>query len=164
MPLRRYHSVPVNWWYCLLLWLWWGTRTSYSSSQKVRVVYTRASMTGCKRGPKHVVYYSLPVHAQFQKWLWKLVRPKPDQPDHLLWPWCHKCWMPNHWCTFLDIFIFFMHPLNASSSVRMRSFSTGGSCFGCEWPFSPPNATWPSVNNILIVEEICRMVMVWQMI
>ena len=41
----------------------------------------------CGRGEARVIHYSLSAHAQFQKWLWKLVQPKPDQRDRLLRPW-----------------------------------------------------------------------------
>ena len=66
----QYHRYYNALWHCLLLWPWRGTSISYYSSvQKVRV------------GPQ-----TLSAHAQFQKWPWKLVWPKPDQPDRLLRP------------------------------------------------------------------------------
>ena len=42
--------------------------------------------SGCKSSPERVIHYSLSAHAQFQKWPWKPVRPKLDQPDRLLRP------------------------------------------------------------------------------
>ena len=35
------------------------------------------------------IHYSLACTCTVPKWPWKLIRPKPDQPDCLLWPW--KC-------------------------------------------------------------------------
>jgi hypothetical protein len=46
--------------------------------------------------------------------------------------------------TFLEIFIFFMQPLYTSSKVRVRSLSMGGSFFGWDRPFTPPNEEYPS--------------------
>ena len=43
---------------------------------------------------------------------------------------CYVNWVTSYCHTFLEIFIFLMHPLNTSSSASARSLSIGGSCFG----------------------------------
>ena len=53
-----YHPVPWNWWYCQLLWPWWGTSTSYIAQCSFTNAKINALIVAC------TIHSS--VHAQFQ--------------------------------------------------------------------------------------------------